>query len=151
MNNVVEDSAPEWISADQGRLRQVLVSLLGNAIKFTSRGAVTLQVSHAANQLKVAASDTGIGIPPEKQSIIFEAFQQADNSTSRRYGGTGIRLTISKKLVESMGGQLLLASEPSKGSTFWFTSEAPPASAPPPNAQPLAELPPPAPVRILVA
>ena len=141
LKSVVEDSTPEWVSADQSRLRQVLVNLLSNAIKFTSRGTVTLQVSHSATQLKFAVSDTGIGIPPEKQAIIFDAFQQADNSTSRRYGGTGLGLTISKKLVESMGGQLMLASEPGKGSTFWFAIEAPAAAAPPPIAQPVEEMP----------
>jgi signal transduction histidine kinase len=71
LNTVLEDSIPEWASADQGRLRQVLVNLLGNAIKFTSRGSVTLQVSHSANQLKFAVSDTGIGIPHDKQETIF--------------------------------------------------------------------------------
>jgi len=130
LKNVVEDSAPGWVCADQGRLRQVLVNLLGNALKFTFQGAVTLQVSHSENHLKFAVSDTGIGIPLEKQEVIFEAFQQADNSTSRRFGGTGLGLTISKKLVESMGGQLLLTSEPGKGSTFSFSIEAPAASAP---------------------
>jgi signal transduction histidine kinase/ActR/RegA family two-component response regulator len=149
LKNVVEDSAPDWVFADQGRLRQVLVNLLGNAIKFTSRGAVTLQVSHSANQLKFAVSDTGIGIPPDKQDTIFEAFQQADNSTSRRYGGTGLGLTISKKLVKSMGGQLLLASELGRGSTFWFSIEAPAASAPVRMARPLKEKPA-RPMKILV-
>jgi signal transduction histidine kinase/CheY-like chemotaxis protein/ligand-binding sensor domain-containing protein len=149
MKNVIDDSVPEWISADQGRLRQVLVNLLGNALKFTSRGSVTLQVARSASRLKFTVSDTGIGIPPEKQGIIFEAFQQADNSTSRRYGGTGLGLTISKKLVESMGGQLMLASEPDKGSTFWFSIDAPAASPPAPMVQPAEEMPT-RPMRILV-
>ncbi len=149
MKTVVEDSVPEWVLADQDRLRQVLVNLLGNALKFTSRGAVTLQVAPSANQLKFAVADTGIGIPPDKQATIFEAFQQADNSTSRRYGGTGLGLTISKRLVESMGGQLLLTSEPGKGSTFWFSIEAPAAAAPPVIAQPTQEIPV-RPMRILV-
>jgi signal transduction histidine kinase/CheY-like chemotaxis protein/ligand-binding sensor domain-containing protein len=149
LKSVVEDSALEWVFADQGRLRQVLVNLLGNALKFTSRGTVTLQVSHSAKQLKLAVSDTGIGIPPDKQNTIFEAFQQADNSTCRRYGGTGLGLTISKKLVESMGGQLLLTSELGKGSTFWFTIDAPAASAPPPVAQTSEEMPA-RPMKILV-
>ena len=150
LKRIIEDSTPEVVFADQGRLRQVLVNLMGNAIKFTSRGVVTLQVSHSANQLKFAVSDTGIGIPPDKQDTIFEAFQQADNSTSRRYGGTGLGLTISKKLVESMGGQIMLESEPGKGSTFWFTIDAPAASAPTLVAQPLEEMSA-RPMRILVA
>ncbi|HMD86767.1 MAG TPA: ATP-binding protein [Terriglobia bacterium] len=149
MKIIVEDSAPEWVSADQGRLRQVLVNLLGNALKFTSQGTVTLQVAHSVNQLKCAVSDTGIGVPPDKQATIFEAFQQADNSTSRRYGGTGLGLTISKRLVESMGGQITLASEPGKGSTFRFSIDAPAASAPPVIAQPSEEMPA-RPMRILV-
>jgi len=149
MKTLVDDSAPEWVFADRDRLRQVLVNLLGNALKFTSHGAVTLQAAHSANQLKFAVSDTGIGIPLDKQATIFEAFQQADNSTSRRYGGTGLGLTISKRLVESMGGQLLLTSEPGKGSTFWFSIDAPAASAPPAVAQP-SEGAPARPMRILV-
>jgi signal transduction histidine kinase/CheY-like chemotaxis protein/streptogramin lyase len=149
MKSIVEDSVPEWVCADPDRLRQVLVNLLGNAIKFTSRGGVTVQVAHSENQLKFAVSDTGIGIHPDKQAAIFEAFQQVDNSTSRRYGGTGLGLTISKRLVESMGGQIMLESEPGKGSTFWFTIAAPAASPPPVVAKPTAEIPA-RPMRILV-
>ena len=147
---VVEDSTPPWVFADQTRLRQVLVNLLGNAIKFTSHGTVSLQVAHAGKQLSFAVSDTGIGIPSDKQGVIFEAFQQADNSTSRRYGGTGLGLTISRKLVESMGGHLRLSSEPGKGSTFEFSIEALPASAPPPTTQSSEEMPI-RPMKILVA
>jgi signal transduction histidine kinase/CheY-like chemotaxis protein len=132
-------STAEWVFADQVRLRQVLVNLLGNAIKFTARGAVTLHVSHSGKQLNFSVSDTGIGIPREKQESIFEAFQQADNSTSRRYGGTGLGLTISRKLVESMGGKLLLTSEPGKGSTFSFNIDAPAASAVLPASHPHEE------------
>jgi signal transduction histidine kinase/CheY-like chemotaxis protein/streptogramin lyase len=149
MKSIVEEPPPEWVFADRDRLRQVLVNLLGNALKFTSQGTVTLQVAPSANQLKFAVSDTGIGIPRDKQATIFEAFQQADNSTSRRYGGTGLGLTISKRLVESMGGQLMLTSEPGKGSTFSFSIDAPAASAPPVIAQPSEEMPV-RPMRILV-
>jgi signal transduction histidine kinase/ligand-binding sensor domain-containing protein/ActR/RegA family two-component response regulator len=149
LKSIVEDSTPEWVLADQGRLRQVLVNLLGNAIKFTSRGGVTLEVAHAADQLNFTVSDTGIGVPPEKQDTIFEAFQQADNSTSRRYGGTGLGLTISKKLVESMGGQIRLHSEPGKGSTFRFSIHAPSSSPLPPAAQTSEEMPA-RPMKILV-
>lgn len=150
LNSVVADSAPDGVFADPARLRQVLVNLLGNAIKFTSRGAVNLLVDHSAKQLKFTVSDTGIGIPSEKQKVIFEAFQQADNSTSRRFGGTGLGLTISRKLVESMGGHLQLSSEPGKGSTFWFSIEAPPVAVPAPNPKPLEATPARA-IRILVA
>jgi signal transduction histidine kinase/ActR/RegA family two-component response regulator len=149
LESFVDSSVPEWVLADHERLRQVLVNLLGNAIKFTAHGSVSLEVAHSGNQLECTVRDTGIGIPREKQEIIFEAFQQADNSTSRSYGGTGLGLTISKKLVESMGGHLMLASEPGQGSTFWFTINAPTASAPAPVAEPREEMPA-LPLRILV-
>ncbi len=149
LTTCVDDSVPEWVRADDGRLRQVLTNLLGNAIKFTSHGAVTLEVAPLANRLKFTVTDTGIGIPADKQNIVFDAFQQADNSTSRRYGGTGLGLTISKKLVESMGGQLRLESELGKGSTFWFSIDAPASTPERPVEKPLEETPV-RPMRILV-
>jgi len=150
LKSFVEESVPECVLADPARLRQVIVNLLGNAIKFTLRGAVTLQVSHSGKNLNVAVVDTGIGIPREKQEIIFEAFHQADNSTSRRFGGTGLGLTISRKLVESMGGGMRLESQPGKGSTFSFTIDAPAVAAPLPQAKPVEDQPA-QPMRILVA
>ena len=130
LKSVVDESAPEWVSADDTRLRQVLLNLVTNAIKFTARGTVTINVGCAAEQLSFAVADTGIGIPADKREVIFDAFRQADNSTSRRYGGTGLGLTISKKLVELMGGRISLESEPGRGSTFSFAMAAPAVAAP---------------------
>jgi CheY-like chemotaxis protein len=116
---------PQWIEADPIRLRQVLVNLLGNAIKFTEAGSVTLEVApvlvDGATRLGFAVIDTGIGIPLEKQASIFSAFTQADGSITRRYGGTGLGLTISSKLVGLMGGAMGVDSEPGRGSRFHFT------------------------------
>ena len=123
----IAPTVPNQLYGDPGRLRQVITNLVGNAIKFTERGEITLRVDvEQADaqrcQLRFAVSDTGIGIPREKQGLIFEAFSQADASTTRQYGGTGLGLTISSRLVEMMGGQLKVESEPGKGSCFSFTA-----------------------------
>ena len=120
-----EPDVPQAVLGDPGRLRQVLVNLVGNAIKFTKRGEVVVRVaklSATANdvQLHFSVRDTGIGIPPENQKVIFEAFTQADNSSTRRFGGTGLGLTISSQLVELMGGRIWVESELGRGSTFHF-------------------------------
>ncbi len=123
----VAPNVPDTVVADESRVRQVVVNLLGNAIKFTERGEVVLTVelracAHAdAMELRFAVRDTGIGIAPEKLERIFEAFAQADGSTARRYGGTGLGLTISRRLVELMGGHIAVASTPGQGSIFSFT------------------------------
>ena len=122
----IAPDAPDHLVGDSGRLRQVLVNLVGNAIKFTERGEVVVTVSvqersDAAVTLLVAVADTGIGIPAHKLETIFQPFEQADGSTTRRFGGTGLGLTISNKLVELMGGAIWAESEPSNGSTFRFT------------------------------
>ena len=123
---------PEILIGDAGRLRQVIVNLVGNAIKFTAQGEVVLTVdtvaadprggaaTRHADELTVhfSVADTGIGIPPEKQAMIFEAFNQADSSTTRQYGGTGLGLTISAQLVALMGGRIWVESVPGRGSTF---------------------------------
>lgn len=115
---------PTRLIGDPTRLRQVLANLVSNAVKFTERGEVVVsaELLHEAEdwvQLKLSVKDTGIGIAPERQSSIFESFTQADGSITRKYGGTGLGLTISRQLTELMGGTIGLHSEPGKGSTFW--------------------------------
>ena len=122
----VHPDVPDGLVGDPTRLRQVLFNLVGNSIKFTDRGEVAVHVSLESSgpetvTLHFAVVDTGIGIPPEKRKVIFEAFAQADSSTSRRYGGTGLGLTISSSLVTIMGGRMWVESEVEKGSTFHFT------------------------------
>ncbi len=113
---------PRRIVADPGRLRQVLLNLLGNAVKFTPRGQVSLRVERTSpDSLQFSVIDTGIGIPRNKLDSIFDAFIQADSTTTRNYGGTGLGLTISHKLVGLMGGQMGVESEPGRGSRFHFT------------------------------
>jgi signal transduction histidine kinase/ActR/RegA family two-component response regulator len=117
---------PVVVTGDEGRLRQVLLNLLGNAVKFTEQGRVSLSVttrSTADNavELHFEVADTGIGIPPEKQALIFEPFVQADGSTTREFGGTGLGLSISSRLIEMMGGTIWLESEPGVGTRFFFT------------------------------
>ena len=122
----IAPDVPDNLIGDAGRLRQVVVNLVGNAIKFTERGEVIATVSVESLlpdtvTLRVAVTDTGIGIRADKLQTIFQPFEQADGSTTRRFGGTGLGLTISSKLVDLMGGAIGALSEPRKGSTFWFT------------------------------
>ncbi len=121
----IAPDVPEVVIGDCGRLRQVLINLIGNAIKFTEKGEVetvlTLtSLGRGSCRLQFVVRDTGIGIPSDKSARIFEAFEQAENSTARQYGGTGLGLTISHRLVDLMGGRLDLSSEPGKGSRFFF-------------------------------
>lgn len=123
----VERNVPEVVVGDPTRLRQVLVNLLGNAIKFTEQGEVVLQAEAEAPgpeglYLHFVIRDTGIGVPITKQKVIFEAFSQADGSTTRKFGGTGLGLAISSRLVEMMGGHIWVESEVDRGSTFHFTA-----------------------------
>jgi signal transduction histidine kinase len=122
----ISPEIPSELTGDPARLRQILVNLLGNAIKFTPSGSVLLRASVESSdsegiQVRFAVSDTGIGIPVEKQGVIFQPFAQADGSMTRRYGGAGLGLSISMRLVELMAGTMGIASEPGKGSTFNFT------------------------------
>jgi len=110
---------PATVRTDATRLKQILKNLLANAFKFTQRGSVRLHIApREPRSVEFSVSDTGIGIPPDKQRVIFEAFQQGDGSTSRQYGGTGLGLSISRELTRLLGGELELASEPGKGSSF---------------------------------
>ncbi len=122
----IESDVPDAVVGDDGRLRQVIVNLVGNAIKFTTHGEVvlTIEVASADNDsvlLHFAIRDTGVGIPAAKSEAIFDAFEQADSSTTRRYGGTGLGLTISSRLVELMQGQISVESRVGEGTTFHFT------------------------------
>jgi signal transduction histidine kinase/CheY-like chemotaxis protein len=126
----IDGDVPPHVLGDAGRLRQVLLNLVGNALKFTSEGRVAIQVSREAGdadppRIRFEVQDSGPGIPEEIQSRLFEEFTQADASTTRRFGGTGLGLAISKRLTELMGGEIGLRSRPGAGSTFWFTLPLP--------------------------
>jgi signal transduction histidine kinase len=122
----IHPAVPAVLLGDPARLRQIVLNLVGNAVQFTSRGEVVLRVEKqeemgAEATLHFSVTDTGLGFPLDKQKSIFEVFTQADNSTTRKFGGTGLGLTISSRLVEAMGGSIWVESEPGAGSTFHFT------------------------------
>ena len=130
----IDPEIPRSMIGDPLRIRQILINLIGNSLKFTERGEIIVRArkldedkngmpaSGNAFQLLFSVTDTGIGIPADKQPIIFKAFNQADSSTSKKYGGTGLGLTISKHLVEMMGGEIWLESMEGEGTTFYFTA-----------------------------
>src|SRR5262245_60247204 len=151
----VQPDVPDALVGDAGRLRQVLLNLVGNAIKFTEQGEVVINVTSETGPMgplgpisdspealvRFSVRDTGIGIPPDQQERIFRAFEQEDTSTTRKYGGTGLGLTIASRLVALMGGTITVESEPGRGSTFAFTARfgrqphPPEPAAPPPPVQ----------------
>ena len=121
----IDPKMPRYVIGDPTRLRQVLINLAGNSIKFTEQGEIVVRVMIAERKkddllLHFSVKDTGIGIPKKKQTVVFEGFTQAETSTTRKYGGTGLGLAITKQLVELMGGKIGIESEPGKGSTFYF-------------------------------
>jgi signal transduction histidine kinase/CheY-like chemotaxis protein len=126
---LVEPEVPTTVIGDPGRLRQVVINLMTNAIKFTERGEVSIRAAldpiddSSVRRIRFEVSDTGIGIAKERHALLFEAFSQIDTSTTRKYGGTGLGLAISKRLAEAMCGEIGVESEPERGSRFWFTAE----------------------------
>jgi CheY-like chemotaxis protein len=131
----IAPEVPEVVRGDSSRLRQIVTNLVGNAIKFTNEGEVAMKVESNLQYdnnrtLQFTVSDTGIGIPREKQALIFDPFSQADTSTTRKYGGTGLGLTISARLVELMGGTIRLESEVGRGTKFIFTVQMPSSEMP---------------------
>ena len=125
----VAANLPERVLGDPGRIRQALANLVSNAIKFTTKGEVAIQVTHergpVADLIRFSVRDTGIGLAPEVLSRLFQPFMQADASTARQYGGTGLGLSIVKRLAELMSGDVGVQSKPEQGSTFWFTARLP--------------------------
>ena len=147
----VAPDMPAALTGDEGRLRQVMLNFLANAAKFTATGCVTLEASWTGERLRIAVTDTGIGIAAEKIDTLFERFSQADNSTTRVYGGTGLGLSISRRLVEMMGGEIGADSRIGEGSTFWCEVPLTPAEALASDAQADGEAASPEGLRILMA
>ena len=127
MDCIVQQQVPRHLRGDPGRLRQILVNLGSNAVKFTASGRISIRICLESEdekkvRVRFSVSDTGIGIPEDRQDILFTPFGQVDGSTTRKFGGTGLGLIISKNLAELMGGRIGVVSEVGKGSTFWFTA-----------------------------
>lgn len=126
LNKTIDPAVPKWVNGDSIRTRQIIMNLMNNAIKFTEQGSVSLEIQLPIQTEKgilihFAIKDTGLGIPEDKQSKLFDKFSQVDTSTTRQYGGSGLGLAICKQLSEMMGGQIGVESQANQGSTFWFT------------------------------
>ena len=155
LDSAIDPAVPAALRADPGRLRQILLNLVGNAIKFTERGRVRVEVLHEGHadgrvRLRFEVSDTGAGIPLEAQGRLFQEFSQVDQPATRRAGGTGLGLAISRRIVTAMGGTIGVTSAPGHGSTFWFSVGLAPAFGEVETDAPLTETPVP-PLEILVA
>jgi two-component system, sensor histidine kinase and response regulator len=142
LSYLVDAEVPARVGGDPGRLRQILLNLLGNAVKFTDSGDVTLRVrvdaeDEGSTLLRFEVADTGIGVPEEARARLFQPFSQVDASTTRKYGGTGLGLAISRRLAELMGGTIDVESTPGHGSTFWFTARVERRAAPADDERPL--------------
>lgn len=119
LTSVLDAGLPEFIYTDPQRLKQILKNLLSNAVKFTDKGSITVKMKpYEGNRVMISVTDTGIGIPADKQATVFEAFQQADGGTSRKYGGTGLGLSISREMAKLLGGEITLSSKPGEGAVF---------------------------------
>ena len=128
-------SVPEFVSGDALRLRQILANLLSNALKFTAKGSIELTVSHEPSVTRFVVKDSGIGMTDEQLARLFRAFEQADGSTTRRFGGTGLGLSISRQLARMMGGDITVESSPGAGSVFMLTLPLPPEAVAPPSTR----------------
>jgi PAS domain S-box-containing protein len=131
----IDHNVPEWLMGDESRLRQILLNLLTNAIKFTEQGAIVIYArseisANGRERIRFSVTDTGIGVGPDLQHRLFKKFSQADSSINRQHGGTGLGLAICKQLVELMDGQIGIHSDVGQGSSFWFTASLPTACAP---------------------
>jgi CheY-like chemotaxis protein/anti-sigma regulatory factor (Ser/Thr protein kinase) len=126
----IDEGVPHWVCTDRHRVTQILVNLLGNAFKFTAQGQITLRVQIDPEGLRFSVEDTGVGIAASEQARIFERYEQADTNTATRYGGHGLGLSISSRLVTLMGGRMGVQSEPGKGALFWFTLPLTPEASP---------------------
>jgi CheY-like chemotaxis protein len=132
---LIAADVPKYVRGDSGRLRQIILNLVSNAVKFTATGSVVVRASapshtDAAATVRIAVTDSGIGVDPVALDTMFEPFTQADSSTTRKYGGTGLGLAIARELTDLMGGTIGAESDPGHGSTFWFEVEMPVAAAP---------------------
>jgi CheY-like chemotaxis protein/anti-sigma regulatory factor (Ser/Thr protein kinase) len=134
LNLEIDPSTPDWVLGDVARVRQILLNLISNAVKFTDHGGVTVRVASVAGRIVLSVSDTGVGMTAEQRARLFSPFTQGDRSIARRFGGTGLGLTICRHLADLMGGEVAVESAPGEGSTFTVALPLPAAENPTPSA-----------------